>query len=197
MPVKKNLALAIMDNNRIDDVNRIISEYASITRKSSTHIIFDTLPVHPDDIAQDITFFRLECESESLMDEKLNDMIEELDSLNTDYTLRDEGAGEMIVSLDFVGMLKIKFDKLKMIKPGTYEKIDELKLSKTEFGYCKGYKPDFRPIESQTAENMRIEPEKIYLFSDSRENLSKLTDYLSEKVMEIDQDFEVEFVPFT
>ena len=71
-----------------------------------------------------------------------------------------------------------------------YCNFDKLKQSKTEFGYCKGYKPDFRPIESKLIKNVKVEPEKIYLFSDSRENLSKLTDHLSEKIMEIDSNLE-------
>ena len=94
-------------------------------------------------------------------------------------------------------VVKIKFDNIKCISKGTYKKIDELKQSKTEFGYCKGYKPDFRPIESNPVENVTIPDEKIYLFSDSRENILKLSEYLSEKANEIDSDLEVEFILFT
>lgn len=197
MTVKKNLAAAIMHTERIGDFDEIISQNTNITKKSFSHILFDTQPVNPDEITHDITFFQLEAEDETTLEEKLNILIEKLDELHSDYTLRDEDAGKIIVALDFVGMLKINLDHLEIIENGTYKKIDKLKHVETEFGYCKGYKPDFRPIEGKPIEHDKIEPEKIFLFSDSRENITKLSDYLSEKVTEINQDFEVEYIPFT
>lgn len=197
MTSKKNLAAAIMHTEKIDDFDEIISQNANITKKSLSHIVFDTQPANPDEITHDITFFQIEGEDESVLEEKLNDLIGKLDELHSDYTLRDEDTGKMIVALDFVGMLKIKLDNLEIIKKGTYKEIDELKHTETEFGYCKGYKPDFRPIEGKPIEHAKIEPEKIFLFSDSRENITKLSDYLSEKVMEIDSGFEVEYIAFT
>lgn len=197
MIIKKNFAIAIMNTEKINTFDEIISEYGNITKKSFSHILFDTQPIDSSEITHDITFFQLEAEDESLLEEKLNKLIEELNDLNSDYTLRDEDSGKMLITLDFVGMLKIKFDNIEIIKEGTYKKIDKLKQSKTEFGYCKGYKPDFRPIESKLIKNVKVEPEKIYLFSDSRENLSKLTDHLSEKIMEIDSNLELQFIPFT
>ena len=41
-------------------------------------------------------------------------------------------------------------------------------------------------------ENMNVLPEAIYMFCKSQENLLKLNDYLSEKLMEIDPNFELE-----
>ena len=108
----------------------------------------------------------MEGESESLLDEKINKIIEELNELDSDYTLRDEESGKMIVAIDFVGMLIIKFNDIDRINEGTYKRIDELKKTKGEFGYCKGYKPDFRPMEGKLVENVKIHPEKIFLFSD-------------------------------
>ena len=197
MVIKRNFAVAVMDNPHFNEFYEIISKYSDSIKKSHSHIVFDTQPVNPDDITYDLIFFQLECESKSLKDSKLNKIIEELNGLDSDYTLMDEDNGNMIVALDFVGMLKIKFENVEVIEKGTYEKIDELKQTKTEFGYCKGYKPDFRPMESKPIANSTVQDEKIYLFSESRENLSKLTDYLSEKIMEIDSDLELEFVPFT
>lgn len=197
MPVKRNFAIAIMDNEKIKEFDEIISKYTNAIKKSYSHIVFDTQPINLDDIKHDLTFFQLEDENKSVIEEKLNKIIEELNSIDSDYTLRDEDNGKMIVALDFVGMIKIKFDNIKCISKGTYKKIDELKQSKTEFGYCKGYKPDFRPIESNPVENVTIPDEKIYLFSDSRENILKLSEYLSEKANEIDSDLVVEFIPFT
>lgn len=39
---------------------------------------------------------------------------------------------------------------------------------------------------------MNVLPEAIYMFCKSRENLLKLNDYLSEKLMEINPNFELE-----
>lgn len=186
-----------MDTGKINDFDEHLSKYANITKKSFSHILFDTHPISSDEITHDITFFQIKAENETLLEEKLNNLIEILDTLDSDYILRDEDTGKMIVTLDFVGMLKIKFSNVKIIKEGTYRKIDELKHTKTEFGYCKGYKPDFRPFEEKPVENITVQPEKIYLFSDSRENLSKLNEYLSEKIMEIDSKLELEFILFT
>lgn len=197
MVIKRNLAIAVMNNECISKFEGIISKYTNSIKKSHSHIIFDTQPVNPEDIAYDLIFFQLESENESLFDEKLNEIIEELNKLDSDYTLRDEDNGKMIVALDFVGMLTIKFDDINCIKEGTYEKIDDLKQTKEEFGYCKGYKPDFRPMEEKLIENVKIQPEKIFLFSDSKENILKLKDFLSEKVIEIDPNLEVVFMPFT
>ena len=103
----------------------------------------------------------------------------------------------MLVYVKFVGILRIKFDKMKTIKKGTYKKIDELKDLNTEFGICKGYMPDFRPIESQPIENVNIKPESIYIYCHSQENLMKLKDILTEKIMEIDSDLEIDFKQYS
>lgn len=86
---------------------------------------------------------------------------------------------------------------MKTIKKGTYEKIDELKSHKSEFGFCKGYKPNYHPIETQSIENKDIKHESIYLFSHSQEELLKLKEELIEKIMEIDSDLEIGFRQFT
>ena len=70
--------------------------------------------------------------------------------------------------------------------------MNALKNLKTEFGYCKGYKPPFRPIEGRSIENMEVKQENIYLFSKPPENMPKLIEYISKKIMEIDPDFEIE-----
>lgn len=101
------------------------------------------------------------------------------------------------MSYKFVGSMDIKFDKIKIIKKDTYKKIDALKTLKNEFGICKGYKPDFRPVESQPIENMDIKPEHIYVLCNSSEDLSKLKELLTEKIMEIDQDLVIEYRQFT
>ena len=144
----------------------------------------------------DITLFRLESESESGLDKKLNDLIEEMNQLDTGYAIRDEDTHEMIVEIEHLMVLNIKFDNVKFIKRGTFEKIDEINHLKTEFGICKNYNPNFRPVENISIENMDIKPETIYLFSDSQENLSKLKSLIFEKIMEIDSNLEIEVLQF-
>ena len=197
MSTKRSFAITVLESERIADINNILRKRADITMQSSSHIYFDTQPVKPNDVVQDITFFTLESDGEKSADEKLDDLIDELDKLDTNYAIRDEDTGKMIVYIEFVGALDIKFDNLKIVKEGTYEKIDELKSLKTEFGLCKGYKPNFRPMESQSLEDKAIKPESIYLFCHSQEDLENLKDMLYEKILKIEPDFEVEFRQFT
>ena len=152
--------------------------------------------VNFEDIKWDIALFQLESENESSLDKKLNDLIEDMNQLNTGYAIRDEDTGEMIVVLEHVIALNIKFDNVNFLKEGTYEKIDEFNHLKTEFGICKCYNPNFRPLENKSIENIEVKPETVYLFSDSTENLSKLKTFVLEKIMEINPNFEIEINPF-
>ena len=196
MALKKNYAITVLDPEKIHEMNTIILKHAEITMQSSSHTYFDTQPIESDELVEDMTFFQLECEDKTTLDKKFKALTEELDQAITDYAIRDEDTGEMLAYLEFVGELDIKFDNIKIIKKGTYAKIDELKSLKTEFGICKGYKPNFRPMEGQPLENINNKPESIYLLCRSQENLMKLKALLSEKIMEIDSDFETEFVQF-
>lgn len=196
MSIKRNFAVTVLDSENIKNVNEILNKRASITMQSSSHVYFDTQPISNTDIAQDITFFQIESEDETSAGKKLQSLIEDLDQLNIDYAIRDEDTGKMLAYVEFVGALDIIFDNVKFIKKGTYKKIDELKSYKSELGICKGYKPSFRPMESQSIENSDIKHESIYLFCHTQEDLLKLKDALSEKIMEIDSDFKVEFRQF-
>lgn len=185
-----------MDATNIQKMDEIIRKYANITTESSSHIYFNTQPVDSSEITHDLIFFQIEGEDENIIDEKLNELIGDIDGLKIDYSLRDEDTGDMIVYVKFVAALDIKFDKLKIIKKGTYKKIDELKSYKSDLGTCKGYRPYIRPLESKPLEIRNINPESIYLFCHSQEDLMKLKDELSEKIMEIDSDFEIGFRQF-
>jgi len=196
MSVKKKFSLAIVDVEKIEEVNKVIIKHAFNVQQYSTYLYFNLNPIRPDDVYMDITLFQLNSEDESSLNKKLNDLIEEIDQLNTEYAIRDEDTHEMIVEIEHVLALNIKFDNVKRITKGTYEKIDAINFFKTEFGICKSYNPNFRPIENDSIENKEVRPETIYLFSDSAENLSKLKDLISEKIMEIDPDFEIESGPF-
>ena len=193
MPISKNFLIMIVDVDKIPDINEIIFKY-SVSSSQSSIQEHDNVPyLNINDIFPDITFFKMVSENEAEMDNQISDMIEELNQVGAYYSLKNEDTGELLVSINSVGELNIKFDKIKLIPEGTYEKIDELKYLKTEFCSCRGYKPKFRPVEGNPIENMDINPEPIYMFCDSREDLLKLKDHLFEKAMEINHDFKLEF----
>ena len=196
MVFKRNFSIAIVDVEKIDEINKVIVKYTNNVQKYSSHFYFNLDPVNFEDIAMDITLFKLEAENESDMDKKLDDLVGELDQLNTGYAIRDEDTHEMIAEIEHVIALIVKFDNVKFIKEGTYEKIDEMNHLKTEFGICKKYNPNFRPLENVSTDDIEVKPEIIYLFSDTAEDLSKLKVMIVERIMEIDSDFEVEFAPF-
>jgi hypothetical protein len=70
--------------------------------------------------------------------------------------------------------------------------MDEIKTMKTNMGYCKGFKPKFRPLSGDLSK-VRVNPEMIYLVSDSCENLKRFKDIIFERLLEFDPDFELEF----
>lgn len=195
MSIKKNYAITNLETEKIPDVNSIIYKYATVTLRSSSHVYFDMEPVN-NEVIEDMTFFQLEAEDESSLDEKFKELTNEIDQIISNYAIRDENTGELLVYLKFVGELSIKFDNMNFIKEGTYEKIDELKNFKSEFGICRGYKPNFRLMEGQHHENLNNKPEGIYLLCQSQENLMQLKELLSEKIMKIDPDFVIEFIQF-
>lgn len=196
MVIKKKFSIAIVDIERIGDVNNIILKYTTTIQQYSTYFYFNLNPVNVEDVCMDITFFQLESENQSSFDKKLNDLIEELNQLNTGYAIRDEDTHDMIVEIEQVIALDIKFGNVKFLKEGTYEKIDAMNHLKTEFGICKNYNPNFRPLENISIENTDVNPETIYLFSDSAENLSKLKTLVSQKINDIDSNLEIETKPF-
>lgn len=197
MSIKRKFSIAIVDSGRIDEVNQIISKHSNLTLRSSSHHLFFISPINEDDIKKDITFFEIESEDESSLNNELDELIKNLDKINAKYSLRDEDTSKMIKSVEIVGAFDIKFDNIKVIKEGTYAKIDEIKNLKTEFGICKGYKPYCRALESKSIENLDIQPESIYLFCDTKEELSNLIDVLTKKVNEIDPELETGFRSLT
>lgn len=193
MSIKRNYILGIINDNAIPEFEGTVSRYASMSRESSSHMYFSRQPVNSSDISQDVIFFQLESENKSELEGKVKSLISNLDDLEGDYVLRDDETGELLVTVRYGGQIAIKFDNLKIIKKGTFEKIDELKSFKTDFGYCKGFKPNFRPIEGNSVEDLNVEPEIIYITASSSENLMKLRDLLTDEVKEIDSGLEVDF----
>lgn len=193
MSIKRNYILGIINDNAIPEFEGTVSRYASMSRESSSHMYFSRQPVDSSDISQDVIFFQLESENKSELDGKVKSLISDLNELKGDYVLRDDETGELLVTVRYGGQITIKFDNLKIIKKGTFEKIDELKSFKTDFGYCKGFKPNFRPIEGNSVEDLNVEPEIIYITASSSENLMKLRDLLTDEVKKIDAGLEVDF----
>ncbi len=192
MTAVKKLSIVIMDHAYIHDINHIVVKHSDTSAQSSSHVLFDVEPVNMTDVAEDLTFFTMSAEDEASLDNKVNDLIEELNTLNTDYSIRNMETNNFYTTIESVGRLSIKFDNLKILPKGTYKKIDELKNIKTEFGYCKGYKPTFRRLEGNSIENLEVKDENIYLFTNPEGDMSKLIERLSEKVMEINPDFYIE-----
>ena len=193
MSIKRNYILGIINDNAIPEFEGTVSRYASMSKESSSHMYFSRQPVDSSDISQDVIFFQLESENKSELEGKVKSLISDLNELEGDYVLRDDETGELLVTVRYGGQIAIKFDNLKIIKKGTFEKIDELKSFKTDFGYCKGFKPNFRPIEGNSVEDLNVEPEIIYITASSSENLMKLRDLLTDEVKKIDSGLEVDF----
>ena len=194
MTVMRKLSVVTMDKDRIDDVNRVIFKYSDFTSQSSSHLIFDVEPISIDDIVEDLTFFNITGESDAIIDAKLKEMVKELNELGTDYSIRNMDTNKFYTTIASVGAIKISLENLKTIPKGTYKQIDQWKNVITEYGYCKGYKPLFRPIEGISIEDLEVKEEIIYLFSTPAENMAKLIDYISEKISEINPELKIESV---
>lgn len=117
------------------------------------------------------------------------DLINELGELCKYVTFIDRDNRDV---LQYIGRLIISFDKIKSVKIGTHDKLDELRVLKTDFGYCKGQKPDIRIMETSYAVNMGYS-EVIYLLSDSLDNLVKLDLLVEKELLDFDSNFEFEF----
>ena len=196
MVVQRNYVIGIINDESIRDINDIVLSYSRVTQQSTSHMYFAKQPVDNNKMNMDVTFFQLEDENISRLRKKLTNLIHELDKLNTDYVLRDDESGRMLVIVDYGGKLIIKFDNVDIIKEGTFDRINELKQLKTDFGYTKGFVPNFRPVEGKSVKGMLINPEIIYLISHSTEDLSKLIDFVSEEIRKIDPNLTAEFKPF-
>lgn len=189
----RNFILGVINCSKVSDVNDILSQYATEAKDTPSYIYFSKQPIDTNNISNDVIFFKITAENDTLLNKQVENLINDLNNLKTDYVLRDEKTGEFLVTVKYGGQVAIKFDNVKFLKKDTYKKIDGLKYTNTKYGYCKGFKPNFRPLEGKSAKNLEILPEIIYITSDSKENLLKLSDYVSKKVKEIDPNLETEF----
>lgn len=193
MTIRGNYTVGIMDETMINKINTAISKCADITMQSSSHMYFDKQPINVNEVVQDVTFFQLKSDDVASFKRKLNGLIESLNALDTDYILMDEESKRMIVTVDHGGYITAKFDNVKYLKQGTYDMIDEIKCMKTDMGYCKGFKPKFRPLCGKPIDEVRVNPEIIYIVSDSDENLEKFRDMVTKMLLDFEPDFELEF----
>ena len=196
MAIQRNYVVGIIDYEKIGEVNEVIFSYSDVTEEYTSYMYFAKQPLNSGEFVPDATFFQLKAENESSLNKKINNLIKDLDALTADYVLKDEESGKLLSVVEFGGTLFVKFDNLKIINKGTFKQIDDLKQLKTDFGYCRGFKANFRPLEGKPIDDLKVNPEIIYLISDSSENLSKFREYVSERVIEIDPKFEVDFVHF-
>ena len=196
MSYKRNFIIGIMDDTKISQVNGLIAKYATVLSQYTSFLFFKKQPIDGENIVKDITMFQLEAADENSLNRQLDMLIDELNGFDADYVLGDDDTKEIIVTIDHVGKLFIKFDNIKTLHKGTFEKINQLKQLKSEFGYCKGFRPPFRPMEGNSIEDMNVPPEIVYLISDSEENLMKLNDHISRQILEINPDFICEFKVF-
>lgn len=192
MIITKKFHLIIFDTDKIEDFNKIVFEYADSISQSSSHSLFAASIVNATVTSQDLTYFYLSGKDESEVDDKLHQLIKQLDKLTSYYSITDDENGKVYSIIETVAALDIKFDNFECIPKGTYKKIDEIKNLINEFGYCKGYNPQFRIVEGNPIGDLEVQPETIYLFSDSDEHMKNLQNFLTERIMEIDTDFIVE-----
>lgn len=196
MVVQRNYVIGIIDYDKIYEVNDVIRSFSDVTQESTSYMYFVKQPVNPNNYVPDTTFFQLEAENESALDKKVDDLIEALDEWTQNYVLKDEESGKLLSVVEHGGTLIVKFDNISRLDEGIFKQIDDLKQTKMNLGFCRGFKPDFRPIEGRSTEGLEINPEIIYLISDSSENLSKFTEYMSDKFMQINPNFILEFKHF-
>lgn len=196
MSVKRSYILGVINHSEVSKANDIISKYAVDVKDTTSYMYFAKQPIKPGQLSNDVIFFQMVAENDRMLKEQEENLISELNNLDTDYVLRDNNTGEFLVTVKYGAQVAIKFDKVKFLEPGTFEKIDELKFTNTDFGYCKGFKPNFRPLEGKSTESVEVLPEIIYITSDSEENLLKLRDFVAQKALEIHPDLETEFTWF-
>lgn len=196
MSIKKEFYLIIFDESKIHDLSKIIVDKSDYAYQSSSHYLFEVNLSNATVTSDDVTYFQLIADDEATIDNRLKKIMEELDKFDTFYSIKNCETGEVYSIITTVGAVDIKFDNLKTIPKGTYDKIDGLKHLITENGYTKGYTPQFRILEGNSIENIETQPETIYMFSDSSEKMSKLQKFLSEKILEINPDFILEFRTF-
>ena len=112
----------MVDSKKIEEVNKIVIQYATSAIQFSSYYYFKVAPADTDDFDLDMVFFDLESENETSLDKKLKDLIEALNRLNTIYSIRDECTKELVVEIENVIALNIKFDNVTIIKERTYKK---------------------------------------------------------------------------
>ena len=107
MTAVKKLSIVIMDHPYIHDINHIIVKHSDTSAQSSSHVLFDVEPVNMTDVAEDLTFFTMSAEDEAALDKKVDNLIEELNTLNTDYSIRNMETNNFYTTIKSVGRLSL------------------------------------------------------------------------------------------
>ena len=196
MTITKSFAAVILDHERIHEINTIIVKYSDSSRQSSSHLQFNIDPVNITQITQDLTFFIISGENEKEINDKIDKIVNDLNEIDADYSIRDVETGKIITTVSSVSAIYIKFDNFKAVPEGTYEKIDKLKNKKMSAGYTVGYKPLFRPLESKEIRDIDIQNETLYLFARTPEKQINLKDDLIAKINEINPNLITEYKSF-
>ena len=74
MSIKRNYILGIINDKTILEFEGVISKYASMSTASSSHMYFSKQPIDSGEISQDVIFFQIESENESILDKKVNEI---------------------------------------------------------------------------------------------------------------------------
>ena len=123
MSIKKEFYLIIFDETKIHDLNKIIVDHSDYAYQSSSHYLFEVNLSNATVTSDDVTYFQLTDEDESTIDNRLKEIMAELDKFDTFYSIKNCETGEVYSVITTVGSVDIKFDNLKVIPKGTYEKI--------------------------------------------------------------------------
>ena len=178
---KKEIIIEINDMSKYDKISNIINRYCMLQSGGPKDL--DIPGRGNGDYRPEFGIYKFNGGHD------VNDLIKDLKMLCKYVTFKDIDSKKI---LQYIGTLIISFVNIKYLKPGTLKKLDEIKVLKTEFGYCKGNKPFMRPMETSHLINSGYS-ELIYLISDSIDNIIDLELLVENKVLEIDPNFKVEF----
>lgn len=181
MYVKNEIIIEINDMSKYDEISNIINKYCKLQMGGPKDL--DIPGRGNGDYRSEFGIYKFK------EGHNANDLIKDLKMLCKYVTFKDRDSKKI---LQYIGTLIISFENINYLKPGSLKKIDEIKVLKTEFGYCKGNKPFMRPMETSQFIGLKYS-ELIYLISDSIDNIINLELLVENKVLEIDSNFKVEF----
>lgn len=187
---KNKIIIEIDDMTKFNEINTIITKHCELEMGGPKD--FDIPGNSNADYRAESGLYKI------VENHTFNDLIKELGPLCKYITFKDVDSKEV---LQYIGKLIIRFDKIKHLKVGTYDKINEFNGLKNELGCCK--KQDLnpngvigpKPLEGTDARFMSYS-EVLILVSESLDNLVKLDLLIENKLLEFDSNFELNFELF-